>query len=282
MNIRLRRIPVICVFLLLFLLLFQNECFAGAWTLQKGKVYGRFVSNVYYADHEFDSDGDRADFPADGNFRDLNFNNYIEYGLTDNITLINSLYYKWIRKDDDFAEMKTYGIGDIDLGLKYKILDGSGGILSTQALIKIPEAYDKDDDLPLGNGQYDAELRLLYGRSLYPNIPGYCNFEIGYRLRFEDPSDEIRYLIEFGMDFTKEFYGRIKLDGIYSMDNGEHRDPTGNPTATNNFDLGKLDITLGYKISERWGIEAEYTPEIYGKNTASGATYSFALTYQLF
>jgi hypothetical protein len=121
----------------------------------------------------------------------------------------------------------------------------------------------------------------LYGRSLWPHIPGYCSFEAGYRWRLDAPSDELRYLIEFGMDFTKDFYGRIKLDGIYSVDNGSHFDVSGNPTITNNFDLAKLDMTVGYKISKTLALEAEYTPEIYGKNTAAGATYTIALTYQI-
>lgn len=260
--------------------IFAGSCFAGAWTLQKGILYDRLALNYYYADTEFDDDGNRKDFTADGEFKDINLSNYIEFGLTDEITLINSVYYKNIKKEDDFTKTKTYGIGDIDLGVRYKIAEGSWGIFSTQALLKIPAAYDKDDDLPLGNGQYDMELRLLYGRSLYPYVPGYCNFEIGYRWRFEDPSDEVRYLIEFGMDFTNDVYGRIKLDGIYSMDNGEHFDTGGNPTTANNFDLGKLDIALGLKISKRFGVELGYTPEIYGQDTASGATYTFALTYK--
>jgi len=52
-------------------------------------------------------------------------------------------------------------------------------------------------------------------------------------------------------------------------------------STSNNFDLGKLDVTLGYKMNPAWGIEASYTPEIYGQNTAAGATYTLAVTYQL-
>jgi hypothetical protein len=259
----------------------SGTCFAGAWTMQKGKLYDRIALNYYSADDEFNKNGDRTDFVNNGSFRDVNVNNYIEYGLLDNLTLINSVYYKVIKKKDDDREQKTWGIGDIDLGAKTQVMKLAGGILSTQALIKIPWTYDSDDDLPLGNGQVDFELRLLYGRSLYPHIPGYCNFELGYRWRLQDPSDEVRYLIEFGMDFTRQLYGRIKLDGIYSMDNGGHFDTSGNPTATNNFDLGKLDMTLGYKLSKEWGLEIGCTPEIYGKDTAAGATYTLAATYQI-
>ena len=203
--------------------------FAGAWTMAKGKLYDRMAFNYYSADDQFNRHGDRTDFANDGYFRDVNLNNYIEYGLLDNLTLINSVYYKVIKKKDGNREQKTWGIGDIDLGAKTEVMKLAGGVLSTQGLIKIPWTYDSGDTLPLGNGQVDFELRMLYGRSLYPYIPGYCNFELGYRWRLQDPSDEVRYLIEFGMDFTREFYGRIKLDGIYSMDNGEHFDISGQP-----------------------------------------------------
>lgn len=255
--------------------------FAGAWTLGKGKIYDRLSLNFYYADDEFDKNGDRYRFDANGDFSDINGANYIEYGLTDRITLINSLYFKHIEKDDDYSKTTTYGIGDIDLAMKVKLMEGRGGVFSAQGLVKIPEAYDKNDRVPLGNGQYDVELKFLYGISLWPYLPGYCGVEAGYRWRFSDPSDEFRYLIEFGMDLTSDLYGRIKLDGIYSIDNGTHTDSGGNPTATNNFDLGKLDVTLGYKVTPTWGIETSYTPEIYGQNTAAGATYTLAVTYQL-
>jgi hypothetical protein len=263
------------------LLLFSvSACLAGAWTLGMGKIYDRLAFNYYYANKEFDKSGDETDFANHDDFRDFNLNNYLEYGLTDKITLINSLYYKFIRKEDDTVKMETYRLGDIDLGAKFKLYDGSLGVISGQTMVKIPEAYNKNDALPVGNGQYDFEARLLYGRSLYPFIPGYCNFEIGYRWRFGDPADEIRYLAEFGTDFSKDFYGRVKLDGIYSIDNGLRTDTSGNPTTTNNFDIGKLDMALGYKMSKQWSVELGYTPAIYGQNTALGATYAIAVAFQ--
>ena len=259
-----------------------ESCFAGAWTLERGAMYNKLAANYFYADEEFDDSGDRQDFEYNGDFEDMNLNYYMEYGLMDRLTLITSLYYKYLRKEDDTVEMKTYGIGDMDLGIKYKLIEGSNGVLSAQGLIKVPEAYDENDSVPLGNGQYDTELRLLYGRSLWPYIPGYCNLEIGYRWRAEEPADEFRYLVEFGMDFSKKAYGRVKLDGILGMDNGNEIEyGEGNPSATNDFNLGKLDIAFGYKVAPKWSVEIGYTPTIYGENTAAGATYSVALIFQI-
>jgi hypothetical protein len=254
--------------------------FAGAWTAPKNAFYEKLAFNFYYSNETFAKSGKRVDTANNGKFTDYNISNYFEYGLTDDLTVINALAYKWLEDDNNLRRTKGYGLGDVDLGLRYKLMDNTIGILSTQALVKIPGPYDRSDPLPLGNGQFDGELRLLYGRSLYPLLPAYGNVEIGYRWRASDPSDELRYLVEFGVDVTKALYGRLKLDGIYSIDNGNKFGNDGNPTTTNNFDLGKLDITVGFKITPAWGLEASYTPALYGQNTAAGATYSLAVFYK--
>jgi hypothetical protein len=260
---------------------YAGTSFAGAWTAPQNALYEKLSYNYYYAHEAFNSSGDRVNAANNGKFTDNDITNYFEYGLLNDLTVINSLTYKWLDNKDDTSHSTASNLGDVDLGLRYKLLDNNNiGIVSTQLLVKIPGAYDKNDPLPLGNGQFDTELRLLYGRSFYPFIPGYGNVEIGYRWRADGPSDEIRYLVEFGVDITKSAFARAKLDGIYSVDNGKKTDNSGNPTITNNYDLGKLDLAVGYKITPAWGVEVSYRPDIYGQNTAAGANYSFALYYK--
>jgi hypothetical protein len=255
--------------------------FAGAWTAKQNNFYEKLAFNFYYSTDTFNANGSRHGTPNNGKFTDYNISNYFEYGLLDNLTIINSLTYKRLENENNTAITRGDGLGDVDLGLRYKFLDSDKvGIFSTQALLKIPGAYSKNDALPLGNGQFDFEMKLMYGRSLYPWIPGYGNIEFGYRWRAQDPSDEFRYLIEFGLDITKNFYTRVKLDGIMSVDNGKKADSNGNPTATNNYDLGKLDLALGYKVAPNWGIEASYVPEVFGQNTAAGSTYTLAVYFK--
>ena len=269
-------------FSLLLALLLVSTCvgtsFAGAWTAAQGAFYEKIAYNYYTSRDIFDKSGKRAATPNNGSFTDNNVSNYFEYGLFDRLTLVNSLSYKWLKNQDDDTSSTGSGLGDVDLGARYKLLDSpTVGIVATQLLVKIPGGYSTTDPLPLGNGQYDTELRLLYGRSLWPLIPGYGNVEIGYRWRAEDPSDEIRYLLELGVDITKNIYTRAKLDGTISVNNGKKLDTNGNPTSSNNFDLGKLDVTAGYKVAPNWGIEASYVPALYGQNTASGSTYSLSV-----
>jgi hypothetical protein len=263
---------------LLLVASFATTSLAGAWTAKQHAFYEKLAFNHYYAHETFNATGGRGGTPNGGKFTDYNFSNYFEYGLLDNLTAINALTYKWLENEDHSGRSRGIGWGDVDLGVRYKLLDSDRyGIVASQLLVKIPGPYGKADPLPLGNGQFDTEIKLLYGRSLYPLIPGYGNVELGYRFRAEDPADEIRYLIEFGLDITKDIYTRAKLDGILSVDNGKRLDSSGNPTATNNFDLGKLDLTVGYKVASNWGLEASCVPALYGQNTAAGATYSLAV-----
>ena len=261
-------------------LAFLDMSYGGAWVAKRGEMYNKFGVSYFSAHEGFDEQGRKDDFEYSGEYEDINLNYYAEYGFTGKCTLITSLYYKYLKYEDDNLEVETYGIGDIDLGIKMNLFEGNEGIVSIQGLIKVPEAYDEDHMVALGNGQYDGELRLLYGRSLRPAMPGYCNFEIGYRIRDEEPADELRYLIEFGVDFPRDLYGRIKLDGIMGMENESNDESgTGNPSATKSYDLGKLDMTLGCKISSNWFVEIGYAPLLYGENTAFGATYSFAFIF---
>ena len=145
------------------------------------------------------------------------------------MTAITSLTYKWLHNSTWTSGYRSQSVGDIELGARVKLFDGKPGIVSTQLLVKIPGLYGSTDNLPLGNGQYDLELRLLYGRSFWPLIPGYGNVEAGYRWRAGAPSNEFRYLGEFGVDFTKVLYGRVKLDGTLSTNNGSNLGSGGQP-----------------------------------------------------
>lgn len=266
-----------------------SEVIAGAWTAKEGASYNKFAFNYFFSDENFDSDGNRVSAGSD--FTDVNLTVYVEYGIRDNVTAFFSVPYKWIETElDGGGGSETNGIGDQDIGLRYNFFNDDSGVLSIQGLIKIPDPLDENPgDLPLGNGQTDYEIRLLYGKSLYP-IPIYFGLEGGYRFRTQDPSDEYRYLAEIGWTITDKYYARTKLDGTLSADNA---DPviippgtiggpgTVNPTLAPAFDLGKLELTGGYKIDKRYSAEFTWTPNIYGQNTAAGNNIQFAIIMAL-
>jgi len=232
-----------------------------------------------------DDDGDKRS--ANSDFTDLNLTYYMEYGIRDNVTAFLSIPYKWIENDPDVGgSSKTRGIGDQEYGLRYNIFNDDRGVFSIQGLVKVPDLADEDPgDLPLGNDQTDYEVRFLYGRSLYPK-PVYFGLEAGYRYRSQAPSDEIKYLVEIGYNLNEKSYVRTKLDGTLSADNADDApapiNPGDvNPTLAPAYDLGKLELTGGYKIDKKFSTEFTWTPYIYGQNTAAGNNFQFAVIMQL-
>jgi hypothetical protein len=275
-----------------------EQVMAGAWTQAKGKFYSRLAYEQYSADEYFDENGDTLSYsPADSKKRDFEYDEdltslYLEYGLTDKLTLVASLNYKeaeWRYKPGGGVKVdkvaNTSGPGDQELGVKYQLYTTEKGVLSIQGMYKTPEGYDEDDkgtlDIQRGDAQEDYDVRLLYGQSLYPMIPGYFNVEAGYRMRSQEPADEFKYVLEVGVDFTSWFYGRVKLDGSANLGNSDdvkssaavHADVAGNEV-----DLGKLDMTLGFKITDHFAVEATYRPELYGESTTKGYSMGLALS----
>lgn len=270
---------VITSILFIASLLFSGLAYSGAWTGPKGDSYNKFAINYFWTDQNFDSDGNKVDSPSE--FTDLNFTYYGEYAFRDNFNGFISFPYKSVEtKLDTGPSSSTTAIGDIDIGLRYNMYNGDKGVFSLQGLVKYPGAYDENDVPPVGNGQYDVEVRALYGKSLYPK-PFYYGLEGGYRYRADEPSDEWKYLIELGYTATEKIYLRTKLDGTMSAKNADKLppDPSGNPTLAPDYDLGKLELTAGYTIVKDMYLEFTWTNTLYGRDTAYGNTLGLALIY---
>jgi len=245
---------------------------AGAWTAPKGDVYLKGAVNYFETSSRFGPD----DLGGFENFKDLNFNVYLEYGLRDNLTFFTTTAFKDIENTANGVTTSNSGIADIDLGLRYNLSSGPT-VVSVQGLFKAPFLYSDDADLPLGNGQIDLEGKLLIGRSF--GSAGYVGVEAGYRYRADAPVDEFRYLLEYGVDLSKEAYFRTKLDGTLGLGDADIAVPlaAANPSLPLAFDLGKLEYTLGYKVNDTIAVELTGTTNVYGDNTLKGTNIQFAV-----
>jgi len=250
---------------------------AGAWTAKKGEQYLKGAVNYFETSNRFG--------PEDGfeNFRNLNFNVYWEYGIQDNLTFFATGSLSDLENRSNGVETSGSGIGDIDVGLRYRLIEGPV-VVSVQGLFKAPYLYDEDSELPLGNGQEDFEGKLLFGKSF--GELGYGGLEVGYRVRTEDPVDEFRVLVEYGIDVNERTYLRTKLDSIFAAQSSDDNDVlTGpplaaaalNPQLPLEFDLGRLEYTAGYKLNDTFAAEITGTTAVFGDNTLKGTNVQVAL-----
>lgn len=290
---------------------------AGAWSMSKGGFYSKVSYNRYVTDSIFGKGGGRNALDNKAKFYDNNVTWYGEYGLTNHLTLSASLPYKNLRSSywkqyeendqekNDYIVKRYHGFGDVEAGVKYCFLQ-SPFVSAVQFLYKNAGLYTHREKVIPGNNQSDYEIRLLAGKSLWP-FPGYFGAEAGYRLRTRTPSDEFKYLLEFGMNLTKKLSLRLKLDGTKSMHNADvppapkpvttayvdeetgqvlkqeaafaSQAVSANPSLGLEYDLGKLETTLCYKLTQRWSCEMSYTGYPYGKNISPGKMYSLGVVY---
>lgn len=272
-------IPNILLAVFFLLASVPTAALGGAWTEEKGRGYNKLAFNYYHSDKNYDKAGNKADAPYNGGFRDANVSLYADYGITDELTVLLSAFYKSMRYMDDSLAGHTDAFGDPELALKYKLCQYKNLFASFQAGAKFPGLYDKRGPLPPGNHQIDLEPRLLLGVSLYP-ITGYLNLEAAYRYRTEEPADEFRYLLEAGYSFTPDLGIRCKLDIIESARNGAARTMEGmNKTITYQYDLYRVELSGIYRLSGGWSLELTYNPAFHGKNTSHGSAYSMGLVW---
>ena len=254
---------MLLAFLLFTVLIFTSGNAFSAWTQPKGYAYNQLSFSYYKTDEKWTTlglgpDGEVIDLDVDVHktdteeFTSTKISYYSEYGIIDDLTIFFSGAYDWQKSDDveKYAgEDGPSGIGDINLGLRYHLMDniaGSGILMSVQGAIKIPEAYDHDNPnthLSLGDGQYDATLALLFGRGF---SKGYAWLNAGYKFRFENdehdpitftPSDQVK--VSFGGGYP--LLSWLSIGGLVewtkSVDNAEVSDellvdnyPTGGAT----------------------------------------------------
>ena len=247
---------------------------AGAWVGAKGTGYTKLGYATYHSTTYLGNN------PSFKEFDSTNTSLYAEYGLGRSFALYGSLLHQSYDQDDAIiGKSHASGFSDTELGLRYQ-WQAEPFVLSTSLLIKTPFLYDKEDGL--GNHQEDYEAKVLFGKSL--NQYGYVGIELGYRLRSGAPSDEYRYLFEYGFSVNKNLYFRTKLDGILSANNSDPGSQISqnlsNPLAS---DSGKLELTTGWNFNQQgalkgYGIELTFTREIYGDNTLQGNSIQLGIT----
>ncbi|MCL1077734.1 hypothetical protein D5R81_07065 [Parashewanella spongiae] len=269
------KFPIKTTLAALSLMFVSANSMAGAWVGEKGTGYTKIGFSTYEAN------GYRGNNPSFDNFESNSISFYGEYGLGNSFSLFGSLLHQsYDQVDTVLGKSSSSGLGDVELGLRYQ-WQADPFVLSTSFLVKSPFLYDADDGL--GNNQTDYEAKILLGKGL--DKFGYVGAEFGYRLRTGEPSDEYRYLLEYGFSVNENLYFRTKLDGILSANNSDVAPGSlsGNLSNPFEFDSGKLEFTTGWNFDKStalkgFGLEVTYTREIYGENILEGNTIQLGLT----
>ena len=267
---------------------------AGAWVQKKHGYFFKLSGTYFYTTKEYDNQGNireiREDEPGITNtsYQEVTATGYLEYGVTERLTLVSNLPFKiFTSKRTEISdpgdpsrnvEVVTGGLSDLTISGRF-LLNGGAVPISLQAGAKIPLGYDAsppDQGAPLGSGKVDIEGFILAGASLYP-VPAYLTGQFGYRVRSGTGiADEFLFQLEFGLTPGPWLF-KATIDGLYSA---SPPPPQGSSTTTTtNLDILKINPTVGFSITPRFGVGAELIHTLEGKNTVAGTTYVVAVVF---
>lgn len=167
-----------------------QEARSQAWTKPPGELYAKLSYGTATASEQYSFDGQAknyADNVSEDAFFDRSLYLYGELGLTPKLTLIAALPFKRVIVRDATFRYRTFGFGNAQVGVRYKLdslvgLTSGSDAVAANATLSIPTGYTRNYTPSVGAGQVDAELNLAYGHSFYP-FPAYAQAALGYRYR---------------------------------------------------------------------------------------------------
>ena len=260
------------------LLVLPAALWAGAWSQAPGSYYAKVSGLFYRSEDVFNDMGKRAPMGMDGEaFRAAQSFLYLEYGLRERLTLVGTTNAGRLVGEDQFIESTTWGIGDVELGLKYQLTQ-KPLIVSPQLVFKIPTGYNADFAPAMGTGKFDAEARLLLSRSLYP-LPVYFSAEMGYRLRGGAYSDQVPNLIEAGVTPHRRFFAKAFLSGTNTRSKIASEDVGVVGLAqVSEGDFVKFGGQLAIGVTGPLWVDILYESVVDGENIGAGTTWGIGLS----
>lgn len=242
-----------------------SAAMAAAWTRGEGQFLFLVPAEYYVATEQFDDDGDRVDRRR---FTQLEISPYLEYGLTDYLTLGAQPKFRRVELDTDAGEIDNSGLAEADLFTRLRLWQQDQAAFSIQGLVKLPVQADEDDALPLGFEQVDAELSAAFGNR-HPFEFGtiFYNLELGFRKRFETPADEVHgdAFIGWTDGAWTVLVQSLNTAGI-SSELSTREVLTSEPEYTR----FKAQLTVAYRLTEQASIVAGAATTYAGTNVGAG------------
>jgi len=243
---------------------------AGAWNESAGHGQIIFTSSFLQTSSAFDDSGTSRRFGYNGQFRQVVFNPYVEYGLTRKYTLVFSANAPLLRYSNQYGAASSAGLGDIEVGVRRRLNSSeSPWALSAQITAQFPAYSSKQDPAP-GNHQEDLEARLLVGRgATWGQHHVFGDVEAGYRYRSGAPADQFRADVTTGLDLTPRVMAMGQVFAIKGLRNGDSFSIS-NPNAQSDFDLYKTQFSLVTRVGRSMRIQLGCNDAFAGRNTGGG------------
>lgn len=249
------------LFLLCFLYFSFSIIAQSGWTREKSSMFLKLDYSTFSADKYYTPSGIEL---TTAKFRQNSFNLYGEYGLKDRLTLITSM--PLLRRNSFKTSEPVYGIGDLRMELKYRLLKSFPLAISVAPEIptgrKNAFSSSKSDpndkiNLPTGDGEFNVWTTLAASGSVgkvYSSIYGSYNFRTKYKgLSFRDL---YQLGFEVGVNPMKDLWFNTKIRAQFST--GDSKYPELGFVRGDGTTYTLISAEAYYKVSSKWGFSATY------------------------
>jgi len=271
---------------LIFLLFHFSAKPQSAWTQEKGKVYSQIT---FSSISNFSEVFGNPEYTTERRITDQTLQLYVEYGYSNNITLIANIPFKFIKTGDvtnalnanslTISDSKS-NLGNIEIGMKYKLYDKKW-IISSQLNVEAnTSSFDARSGIRSGYNAWAFTPTINIARSFNSfYIQGFS----GVNLRTNKYSSNFKLGGEIGTKPLKKLWLILYVDFLKSFNNGSIVLPQSNRLTSlyvNNQEHGSYGLKSIYMFSEKTGVNGSFGGAFYGNNVAKRIALNFGLYHK--
>jgi protein XagA len=219
-----------------------EETWGGAWLMEPGDGQAIVYSDFSDSARAFDAEGRLIPVPQ---YRKFELGTYIEYGLTDWLTLVVAPAYDRISTPPPGQSYN--GLGQSEAAARIRVLQNDSSVISFQAGLRSPGASLADSLGPFEvRRAASLELRGLAGRNIVLlGMESFVDAEAAYRFYGGNQPGEWRIDLTMGVRPFPSLL--VMLQSFTSITNG-----------TSNFghvSWTKLQPSFVYNLAPQWSVQ---------------------------
>jgi hypothetical protein len=185
----------------------QSAYGQSPWTKEKGKAYVQLgMTSLVYNSFQFDG----KKLENQGDYNDITVQAYIEYGISTKLEAQLILPYKSASYNNGNISQSISGLGNVTLGLKYKLSDQKWKISS--GVFYSANSIQKNQDLFVKTTGINASTILPYVTIGSSHQKWYYFGNIGYGYMDNDYSDFFKATLEVGYNIIPKGHLILVLD----------------------------------------------------------------------
>ena len=198
----------------------------GPWAKGKGEGYAQLLFNIVPTyDELFDEDSPEGTIETERELSDITIQSYIEYGLSDKLTVGGTIPFVFVSAGDQvnenvtprFAEDNLGSLGNISFWGKYTLIDKKVKLAVISEFSLPTSTLNEASGLATGVDAFSFQPKLSIGSS---NSKFYYFGFFGYGLRNNDFNDFLNFGVEGGFNSSENLSFILNISRLHNLGNG--------------------------------------------------------------